>query len=481
MPEIQLPKPLAHQAKVLNHGARFKLWRAGRRTGKSRAELLAGFAGHGPKRARKGVLQGGDVVWFAPDYKQSQAIWREEIRPRFAGVERVNVSESERIVSIDGLGSLQLLSAENIDAARGRKLDGALLDEGAYFDLEYAWNAVIRPALADREGWAFFGSTTNSGHDGNPAKRIPSYFNLLCERADRHELGADWQTFHNTTRDNPRIPRAEIDALYREYPADSPIAAQELDAALGVLGGRYYQIDLDVHRIPRSKLPDQLPLHWEYWLAHDWGYAHWAVTGLFAKDTQGVIYLLDSTWIRRAQDDEIARDMHRLITDTGLTGRVRAGVGGHDIKHRVTHHGAPGISAQDVYGQCGLWFDLADNDKVNGGRAVRRALAIRDGEAGVYFVDTPGNRRVLSQLAEILPDPNDVNKPLKVDANADGLGGDDGADMLRYGLATQVPMATEPAKHVDPWHHGQDMRTFEPYDENTDANPEPIGELSYGF
>ncbi len=95
MSTLYLPRALAHQRDVLDAPERFKIWRAGRRTGKSRAALIAALLGHG-KGAHKGALQGGDIVWLTPDYPQSRAIWREEIKPRLAGVAGVTLHETDR-------------------------------------------------------------------------------------------------------------------------------------------------------------------------------------------------------------------------------------------------------------------------------------------------------------------------------------------------------------------------------------------------
>jgi hypothetical protein len=43
-------------------------------------------------------------------------------------------------------------------ALRGRSLAGVVLDEAAFMDAE-VWFEVIRPALADKQGWALFIST----------------------------------------------------------------------------------------------------------------------------------------------------------------------------------------------------------------------------------------------------------------------------------------------------------------------------------
>jgi predicted phage terminase large subunit-like protein len=221
-PEIRIPAPLAHQRPILADPHRFKIVRAGRRFGKSRLALNASVIGHGPKRVYRGIAQGVDVVWISPDYPQSRAIWREEIRPRFSGVDGVTLNETERSLKLDGGGMLELRSAEAIDGVRGRKLGGVVIDEAAFLDLEYAWRAVIRPALADLEGWAIILSTPKLG----------SYFNGLCASVEQGELGAAWTQFHGSTRDNARLSRSEVDELYGEYPPDSTDAAQELDADL---------------------------------------------------------------------------------------------------------------------------------------------------------------------------------------------------------------------------------------------------------
>ena len=52
-------------------------------------------------------------------------------------------------------GQVRLYGADNPDALRGIYLDGVVLDEYADMDPR-VWSEVIRPALADRAGWAVF-------------------------------------------------------------------------------------------------------------------------------------------------------------------------------------------------------------------------------------------------------------------------------------------------------------------------------------
>jgi hypothetical protein len=274
MPDLVLPRPLAHQREVLAHPARYKVLRWGRRRGKTRTGFLASTVGHGPDRCYRGILQGAHGVWIAPDFPQSRAIWREEIKPRFAPLVNAGLAElneSERRVSLTGAGSLEIRSAEVIDSLRGRRLDFVIGDEAAYWDLEYGYREVIRAALLDAAGWLLLFSTPNAGKDGNPDKVTPSYFNRLCELIHAGELGDDWVEFYGPTRGSPHLDPAEVEAMYAEYPAASPVVAQELDAKLivGGAGLAFPEFSETHHTYTHATLP----AGWRWVGGLDWGYS----------------------------------------------------------------------------------------------------------------------------------------------------------------------------------------------------------------
>ena len=62
-----------------------------------------------------------------------------------------------RLELING-STIELKGTENAMALRGRSLAGVVLDEAAFMDRD-VWAEVIRPALADKQGWALFIST----------------------------------------------------------------------------------------------------------------------------------------------------------------------------------------------------------------------------------------------------------------------------------------------------------------------------------
>lgn len=245
---IQIPAPRPLQKPILDHAARFKVIRAGRRVGKTRLEFIAAIRGHGPlvnvqmeegkppiwRRKWKGMVHRGDILWIAPDYGQADAIWEEEILPRFEGKAGVTVSEKHRLIGFGKLlgkdrkgepvyqGSLRLRSAENINSVRGKKFDGLIIDEAAFLKLFHAWRRVLRPTLIDRKGWAIIASTTDIGSD----------FNALVLEIDSKKRGGSWHAWHLRTYDNPYISQEELEELQVDYPPGTAEEQQELGAEL---------------------------------------------------------------------------------------------------------------------------------------------------------------------------------------------------------------------------------------------------------
>jgi hypothetical protein len=450
--ELVLPAPLAHQRPVLDHPSRRKLWRAGRRTGKTRAALLAAVDGHGPRTGEEpglaGVLQGADILWLSPNYPQSAAIWREEILPRFRGLPGVTVSLSERRLEIAGLGSLELRSAEAIDGVRGRRFDGVIVDEAAFLDLEQALGAVIMPTLVDRDGWLLVIGSPNGGHDGNQMKRVPSYFNLLCEEVEAGTRSG-WASWHNRTEDNRTLSRSVIAALRAEYPEGSLTAQQELDALLVAGGGRFYaelletagQLWTSVDRAGKSwSLPDWA----EFWGGYDWGYGHPAVFVQLARQGNTVT-VLDTLHMHKYQDEEQAAHV-KGWADPRCLQTVFAG---HDAFAKRMAHSAAAETVADVFDRYGISLGKANVDREAGAKAMRRLLSLASQGVTLRVNDTPGNRRAIDELQKLVPDPLNLNVPGKRDADERGLNGDDAADAWRYALVNVGSEVLEPIRRTE--------------------------------
>jgi phage terminase large subunit len=105
----------------------------------------------------------GRYAYIAPQFNQAKDIaWL--YLQRYAGViPGAQFNESELRVDLPNGARIRLYGADNPDRLRGIYLDGVILDE--YADMRPSvWGEVIRPLLADRQGWAAFIGTPK-GHN----------------------------------------------------------------------------------------------------------------------------------------------------------------------------------------------------------------------------------------------------------------------------------------------------------------------------
>lgn len=344
---------------------------------------------------------------------------------------------------------------KDLNRWKGLEVNGFLLEEG-----DELQEASLTKSIERAGAWIV-------PHGQQPAPYIFVTFNptanwpkrVFYEPWRNETIAAPVAFIPATINDNPFLPESYKESL-KSMPEQDYKRFVEGDWE--VLTGRFYDnIDTRVHVIDRALLPNDLPAWWEYWGGYDWGYAHWAVMGFFARDSHGTMFLLDTHWVRKAQDDDQARSFKTSCPEPRCLSQVYAG---GDSFSRMTARGGSGVTTAEIFAQHGVGMIRADMDRINAGRAVRRAFHFRRDpktqkiveRPTLYVVNTPGNRRVLQQLAEIMPDKNDVNKPGKVDADSEGRGGDDGADMMLHGLSThiQVPKDRSPTRR-----YGEDTDT----------------------
>jgi phage terminase large subunit len=96
-------------------------------------------------------------------------------------------NETELRIDLPSGARIRLYGADNPDRLRGLYLDGAVLDE--YADMQPSvWGEIIRPMLADRQGWAAFIGTPK-GHNAfydlwENAQVDPAWFSLLLRASE---------------------------------------------------------------------------------------------------------------------------------------------------------------------------------------------------------------------------------------------------------------------------------------------------------
>jgi hypothetical protein len=112
----------------------------------------------------------------------------------------VEINESELAVTFKhNAAVVRVFGADNPDAMRGVRLDGAVIDEVAQIKPE-TWEEIIQPALSDRKGWAWF--------IGTP-KGINLFSSLFFAAGDK----ADWARARYTVYDTDALDPLEVERL----------------------------------------------------------------------------------------------------------------------------------------------------------------------------------------------------------------------------------------------------------------------------
>lgn len=138
-------------------------------------------------------------AYVAPYRIQAKAIAWNYLRQYATKIPGTVVNESELWVELPNGARIRLYGADNADALRGLYFDGVVLDEVADMRPD-VWGEIIRPALADRRGWALFIGT-------------PKGINLFSELYYAAMNDPDWYAGLFTYEDTDAISKAEIEQM----------------------------------------------------------------------------------------------------------------------------------------------------------------------------------------------------------------------------------------------------------------------------
>lgn len=146
-------------------------------------------------------LPRGRYGYVAPFLKQAKAIAWEYLKAFVAPIPGIKVNESELWIELPNGARIGVYGADNADSLRGGYFDGVVLDEVAQMEPD-VWGKIIRPALADRQGWALFIGT-------------PEGVNLFSELYYAALGDPDWYACLLTVYDTGALPPEEIEDARR--------------------------------------------------------------------------------------------------------------------------------------------------------------------------------------------------------------------------------------------------------------------------
>lgn len=154
-------------------------------------------------------------AYIAPLFRQAKDIAWDYLKRYTAPIPGSVINEGELRVDLPGERRIRLYGADNPDSLRGLYLDGVVIDEPAQMK-PALWQEVLRPALADRGGFAVF--------IGTPKGR--NWFYDLYRRAEKEEA---WFTLSLPASRSGILRAPEITALTQDMaPA---LIAQEMECS----------------------------------------------------------------------------------------------------------------------------------------------------------------------------------------------------------------------------------------------------------
>jgi len=215
-----------------------------------------------------------------------------------------------------------------------------------------------------------------------------------------------------------------------------------LDGDWDIAAGQFFTtFRRDVHVI--EDFDDMRAVEW--FAALDYGFAHYTVCLLGCRDGDGNTFIVDEhaerMWLpqRHAAAIKAMIGRHKIgdrkleITD------LKRIVAGADVFSRQSD----GTTIAAQYAKHGITLRVANTDRINGWAEVMQGYGEPDNGVTPSLYIHKRCARLVETLPALQHDPNRPEDVLKVDADEDGVGGDDAADALRYLVATKSRTVTQ--------------------------------------
>ena len=204
----------------------------------------------------------GRFAYVAPFYKQAKSVAWDYLKYFSSTIPGAVPNESELRIDYPNGSRIQLFGADKADALRGQYFDGLVADEFGDWKPS-AWEYVIRPALADRQGWAII--------IGTPKGR-----NEFYERVEKAKYNPEWLLLTIKAAFSGILLPSEMISLKEDMSEDAWRQEMEcdFDAALpGALYGKEMYLAREVGRICKVERDPLLPVYnaWDLGLDDDTG------------------------------------------------------------------------------------------------------------------------------------------------------------------------------------------------------------------
>ena len=157
-------------------------------------------------------------AYIAPQFNQAKDVAWVYLKRLTADIPNIQYNESELRADLPNGARIRLYGADNEPRLRGLYMDAVILDE--YADMKpKVWGEIIRPLLADRQGWAVFIGTPKGKNE----------FYRVWKNAD-----ADWFKLDLKASDSGLLLKTELEQAAKSMTEDQYLQEFEnsFDAAI---------------------------------------------------------------------------------------------------------------------------------------------------------------------------------------------------------------------------------------------------------
>jgi len=254
----------------------------------------------------------GEYWYIAPHLKQAKEIAWDIFKDILPNAVISKCNESDLSIRLFNGSIIRLKGAQDPDSLRGSGLSGVVMDEFA--DMKWTiWQAVIRPALSDKQGWAMF--------IGTPKGKMNHFYEMFIKDAEHEDdtyrnIDGDpilpdinHKSFKFKTEDNPYIPREEIkearESLNDEY------FRQEYEASFENYTGMVYKELKEEHFVGLGAFEEWHRPHFNYYIGIDTG--RYDAASFIAIDTKGKAFIFDEVYMVDAISKDFGREINLKI------------------------------------------------------------------------------------------------------------------------------------------------------------------------
>lgn len=214
--------PQRYQAEIHNDKHRFKVLDIGRRGGKTEFVLN--------ELIKEATRDPGLYFYIAPSYRQAKSIAWTRLKALLKPAKQFwKFNEQELYAEeLNTATRIELKGADNEESLLGVGLKGVVFDESAMIK-ETVWPRIVRPMLADSQGWAIFISTPKGKN------WFWDLYRLGCDPNN-----PDWKSWKYPTSINAYIKPEEIEEMRKDMPErlfTQEVMAEFLDDSTGVFRG----------------------------------------------------------------------------------------------------------------------------------------------------------------------------------------------------------------------------------------------------